>query len=71
MWLGKEWQHKFEEKASCYVDQYNNSDLLLYEGDKILTTTLKANGARTLHENIADNQGLKIALRVTVLLFKT
>ncbi|KAG0262912.1 hypothetical protein DFQ27_002033 [Actinomortierella ambigua] len=49
---------RFEEKAKCYVDQYNNFTVVGPE-----RKTLHVNGTTTLGENISDNGGLKMAFK--------
>ena len=53
-WLSPEDQRKFEENAKCFVEQYNQFEVL--PGKRI-------NGSFTLDENIADNLGLELAYR--------
>lgn len=43
---------QFDERAQCFVDEYNEFEVL---------PGLKANGKLTLGENIADNGGVRIA----------
>ena len=53
-WLSPGDQEKFEEKAKCFVEQYNQYEV--FPGKRI-------NGSFTLDENIADNLGLELAYR--------
>ncbi|WP_263359664.1 M13-type metalloendopeptidase [Acidicapsa ligni] len=50
-WWSADDKRKFDEKASCFVQEYSN----FAEGD------LHVNGELTLGENIADNGGLRLA----------
>ncbi|KAF9162058.1 hypothetical protein DFQ26_003910 [Actinomortierella ambigua] len=49
---------RFQEKAKCYVNQYNNFTVVGPE-----RKTLHVNGTTTLDENISDNGGLKMAFK--------
>ncbi|KAG0262913.1 hypothetical protein DFQ27_002034 [Actinomortierella ambigua] len=49
---------RFEEKAKCYVDQYNKFTIVGPE-----RKSLHVNGTLTLGENISDNGGLKMAFK--------
>ncbi|EPB69462.1 peptidase family M13 [Ancylostoma ceylanicum] len=62
-WLSEEWQKSFEERATCFVEQYNNTPVLHYTGKKALKTNLTNNGTYTLKENIADYGGVQLALK--------
>ena len=52
-WWGDETNEKYEEKAKCIINQYENFSV------KELKVSL--NGVTTQGENIADNGGLKEA----------
>lgn len=49
-------EKRYNEKAQCFVDQYDN-----YQDD---LTGLYLNGLITQGENIADNGGIRIAYKV-------
>ncbi|XP_022255642.1 neprilysin-1-like isoform X2 [Limulus polyphemus] len=55
LWWTKDTREKFDERAKCFINQYNN-----YKDD---TTKLNLNGKNTLGENIADNGGLREAYK--------
>ncbi|KAF9949658.1 Neprilysin-4 [Mortierella alpina] len=48
----------YAEKAQCFIDHYNGFEVNSTNG-----TTYSVNGTRTLTENIADNEALKVAFR--------
>ncbi|EYB97642.1 hypothetical protein Y032_0139g2138 [Ancylostoma ceylanicum] len=52
-WLPDEFYDEFHERTSCLIKMYNDSELPISE--------LKVDGIRTLAENIADNEGAKLA----------
>ena len=52
-WLSSEDREKFNKNANCFVEQYNQYEVL--PGKRV-------NGTLTLDENIADNVGLHAAL---------
>ncbi|PIO72525.1 peptidase family M13 [Teladorsagia circumcincta] len=54
-WWGKYVKKKFLERAQCIIEQYGRI--------KVPGTGLKLNGKLTQGENIADNGGLKLALK--------
>ncbi|EPB70275.1 hypothetical protein ANCCEY_10630 [Ancylostoma ceylanicum] len=54
-WLPDEFYNQFHERTSCLIKMYNDSE--------IITIDSKVDGIRTLHENIADNEGVKLAFK--------
>ncbi|VDO83991.1 unnamed protein product [Haemonchus placei] len=56
-WMDADVKMKFIERARCIVDQYGMIE--------VPGTGLKVNGRLTQGENIADNGGVKQALRVS------
>lgn len=52
-WWTNETSAKFDEKAKCFVEQYNNFTVIGEDGEPI-----RINGKLTLAENLADNGGL-------------
>ncbi|XP_063995297.1 membrane metallo-endopeptidase-like 1 [Diachasmimorpha longicaudata] len=52
-WWSQSALDKYEERAQCYVNQYNN--FILYESDD---ETVHLNGTITMGENISDTEGL-------------
>lgn len=52
-WWTNETIAKFDEKAKCFVEQYNNFTVIGEDGEPI-----RLNGKLTLAENLADNGGL-------------
>ncbi|EPB69152.1 hypothetical protein ANCCEY_11757, partial [Ancylostoma ceylanicum] len=54
-WLPDEFYNQFHERTSCLIKMYNDS--------KISRTNLKVDGIKTLPENIADNEGVKLAFK--------
>ncbi|KAL6736510.1 hypothetical protein Aduo_006855 [Ancylostoma duodenale] len=54
-WLSDHFYSQFNEKASCLVKMYNESKVPLVDA--------KVDGMKTLDENIADNEGLKLAIK--------
>ncbi|EYC22090.1 hypothetical protein Y032_0018g3704 [Ancylostoma ceylanicum] len=56
-WLPDEFYNQFHERTSCLVKIYNDSEPSIED--------LKVDGIKTLSENIADNEGVKLALKVT------
>ncbi|EYB84720.1 hypothetical protein Y032_0311g2142 [Ancylostoma ceylanicum] len=63
-WLSDEWQKKFDERARCFVKQYDNTSVLLYTDKGAFRTYLKSNGTLTLSENLADYGGLQLAFKL-------
>ncbi|KAK5981210.1 hypothetical protein GCK32_016445, partial [Trichostrongylus colubriformis] len=57
-WWKKKWTEEYDKRALCYKEQYDNV--------KIANFNISLDGTLTLEENIADNEGIKIAYRVTV-----
>ncbi|KIH67307.1 hypothetical protein ANCDUO_02363 [Ancylostoma duodenale] len=55
-WLSDHFYSQFNEKASCLVKMYNESKVPLVDA--------KVDGMKTLDENIADNEGLKLAIKL-------
>ncbi|KAK6643987.1 hypothetical protein RUM43_000252 [Polyplax serrata] len=60
-WWSKETKKTYLENALCFVNQYEN--YRIPELDAVLNTKVTMNGVLTLSENIADNGGLRAALR--------
>ncbi|VDP10976.1 unnamed protein product [Heligmosomoides polygyrus] len=58
-WYRSEWIDDFNKALQCYVQQYDNTTIPIF--DKPL------NGALTLNENVADNEGMKIVYKATTL----
>ncbi|EPB77558.1 peptidase family M13 [Ancylostoma ceylanicum] len=56
-WLGREFYIQYEEKIKCLINMYNDVKIPGYNG--------KMDGKFTLAENIADNEGVKLAFKVT------
>ncbi|KAK5982870.1 hypothetical protein GCK32_002097 [Trichostrongylus colubriformis] len=54
-WWEKKWTEEYDKKTLCYRKQYDNV--------KIPKFNISLNGTLTLGENIADNEGIKIAYR--------
>ncbi|PIO69437.1 hypothetical protein TELCIR_08734, partial [Teladorsagia circumcincta] len=54
-WWENEWVEEYDERAECYVSQYDSV--------KIPKFNMSLEGGRTLAENTADNEGLKLAYR--------
>ncbi|KAK5969633.1 Peptidase family M13 containing protein [Trichostrongylus colubriformis] len=54
-WWKKKWTEEYDKRALCYKEQYDNI--------KIPKFNISLNGTLTLGENIADNEGMKIAFR--------
>ncbi|RCN25762.1 hypothetical protein ANCCAN_28523, partial [Ancylostoma caninum] len=52
-WLGPEFYEQFKERTACLITMYKESKI---DG-------LKVNGFFTLEENIADNEGAKLAFK--------
>ncbi|KAK6060483.1 hypothetical protein COOONC_01857 [Cooperia oncophora] len=59
-WWKKEWIEQYNEKANCYVKQY--------EKLKIPKFNVTLSGKLTLPENLSDNEGVKAAYRVNIYL---
>ncbi|EYC22088.1 hypothetical protein Y032_0018g3704 [Ancylostoma ceylanicum] len=57
-WLPDEFYNQFHERTSCLVKIYNDSEPSIED--------LKVDGIKTLSENIADNEGVKLALKVVL-----
>ncbi|RCN26016.1 hypothetical protein ANCCAN_28266, partial [Ancylostoma caninum] len=57
-WLGPEFYEQFKERTACLVRMYDES--------KIDGFNFKVNGQSTLEENIADNEGAKLAFKVSL-----
>ncbi|RCN34000.1 hypothetical protein ANCCAN_20158 [Ancylostoma caninum] len=55
-WLDREFYTQFEERTTCLEKIYTDS--------KIPGFTGKVDGKITLNENIADNEGVKLAFKV-------
>ncbi|RCN33339.1 hypothetical protein ANCCAN_20834 [Ancylostoma caninum] len=56
-WLSREFYTQFEERTTCLEKMYTDS--------KIPGFTGKVDGKITLNENIADNEGVKLAFKVS------
>ena len=56
-WWEKDTKEKYLEKAKCIIDQYGNYSV------KVKGEIINLNGINTQGENIADNGGLKEAIR--------
>ncbi|KAK5976628.1 hypothetical protein GCK32_001200 [Trichostrongylus colubriformis] len=54
-WWKKKWTEEYDKRALCYKE--------LYDIVKIPNLDVSLNGTLTLAENIADNEGIKIAYR--------
>ncbi|KAK5981416.1 hypothetical protein GCK32_005806 [Trichostrongylus colubriformis] len=54
-WWKTKWTEEYDKRALCYKEQYDNV--------KIPKFNISLNGTKTLGENIADNEGIKIAYR--------
>ncbi|KAK5976636.1 hypothetical protein GCK32_001208 [Trichostrongylus colubriformis] len=54
-WWKKKWTEEYDKRALCYKE--------LYDIVKIPNFNVSLNGTLTLGENIADNEGIKIAYR--------
>ncbi|KAK5982869.1 hypothetical protein GCK32_002096 [Trichostrongylus colubriformis] len=54
-WWKKKWIEEYDKRTLCYEEQYNNVKIPKYR--------MSLNGRLTLGENIADNEGMKIAYR--------
>ncbi|KAK5974440.1 hypothetical protein GCK32_003362 [Trichostrongylus colubriformis] len=54
-WWKKKWTEEYDKRALCYKEQYDNV--------KIPKFNVSLDGTSTLAENIADNEGIKIAYR--------
>ncbi|RCN32369.1 hypothetical protein ANCCAN_21827, partial [Ancylostoma caninum] len=54
-WLGPEFYEQFKERTACLITMYKESKI---DGFKV-------NGHSTLEENIADNEGAKLAFKIS------
>ncbi|KAK5985252.1 hypothetical protein GCK32_000679 [Trichostrongylus colubriformis] len=54
-WWKEKWSKEYDKRAHCYEEQYDSV--------KIRKFNISLNGTLTLGENIADNEGMKIAYR--------
>ncbi|KAF9958332.1 hypothetical protein BGZ72_000537 [Mortierella alpina] len=57
-WWSKTSRAAFDEKAQCFVDQFNH-----YTVKVLNNTDLHVNGTQTLKENLADDGGIRQAFR--------
>ncbi|KIH67191.1 hypothetical protein ANCDUO_02481 [Ancylostoma duodenale] len=55
LWLSEEFHTQFDERSKCLIQMYN--------GSRVPGLDFKVNGLFTLDENIADNEGVKLAFK--------
>ncbi|KAK6751931.1 hypothetical protein RB195_003382 [Necator americanus] len=61
-WFREHYGEQFRQRAECYVRQYT-TNVLCYDDGKVTSLNLTSNGKFTLRENIADNEGMKLAVK--------